>query len=398
MIAVTRLLCDVPGLADDLRYGEVKIETPIRRSGQERRPVVVWNLIRRCNLHCVHCYSNSQDHDYSGELTPAEAEAFIDDLARYQVPVLLFSGGEPLLRPDLLHLIRRAASHGIRAVVSTNGTLITTALARDLKDAGISYVGVSLDGLEPVNDRFRGKAGAFREALSGIRNCRDAGVRVGLRFTITRHNYRQVGPIFDLLVEEDIPRCCFYHLVYSGRGSKLIAEDLGHQETRQVVDLIFQRTQELCQQGRTKEILTVDNHADGIYLYLKLKREQPERAEEVLRLLRWNGGNRSGAGIADVDNQGNVHADQFWQHYSFGNIRERSFGDIWDDTSDSLMAGLRNRNQMVTGRCARCQYLDLCGGNFRVRAEAVYGDVWAPDPACYLSDEEIGLVAKTVPS
>ena len=109
------------------------------------------------------------------------------------------------------------------------------------------------------------------------------------------------------------------------------------------------------------------------------------------QLLRWNGGNSSGIGIGAVDHLGNVHADQFWQHYSFGNVRERPFSRIWTDTSDPLMAGLKNRKPLLKGRCAACKYLDICNGNFRVRAEAIYDDVWAPDPACYLSDEEIGL-------
>ncbi|MDP2953233.1 MAG: SPASM domain-containing protein, partial [Chloroflexota bacterium] len=247
------------------------------------------------------------------------------------------------------------------------------------------------DGLEATNDRFRGKRGAFREALQGIHNCREAGLRVGLRFTITRHNYREVGDIFRLLEEEDIPRCCFYHLVYAGRGSKLIEEDVSQQEARQVMDLVFAKAQEFHRRGLDKEILTVDNHSDAVYLYRQVQREQPQRAAEVLRLLEWNGGNRSGQGISSVDNLGYVHADQFWQHYSFGNVRERPFGEIWEDTSDPLMAGLKRKKEMVKGRCHSCHYLDLCAGNLRVRAEAVYGDVWAPDPACYLTDSEIGV-------
>ena len=122
-----------------------------------------------------------------------------------------------------------------------------------------------------------------------------------------------------------------------------------------------------------------------------MQREQPERAAEVYRFLKLNGGNNSGVGIGDIDYEGNVHPDQFWQHYSFGNVRQRSFGEIWEDTSDPVMRGLKNRRAMIKGRCARCQYLELCGGNFRVRAEAVYGDIWAQDPACYLTDKEIGI-------
>ena len=383
MIGITKLLCGVEAPGDDLRY---------RGDGLvHRRPVVVWNMTRRCNLHCVHCYAEAVDTASPNELSTAEGKALIDSLAAYGVPVILFSGGEPLTRPDLLELTAYASSKGLRSTYSPNGTLITPSLAREMKKASITYVGVSLDGLEATNDRFRGKKGAFRDALQGIRNCREAGVKVGLRFTITKYNRPEIPSILDLVESEDIPRVCFYHLVYSGRGSKMIEADLTHQEARETADIIMERAADFHRRGLSKEILTVDNYADGVYLYLKMKQEQPERAAEVYRFLKMNGGNNSGVGIADIDYKGDVHPDQFWQHYSFGNVRKRSFGEIWEDTSDPVMRGLKNRRAMVKGRCARCQFLELCGGNFRVRAEAVYGDIWAQDPACYLTDQEIGL-------
>jgi radical SAM protein with 4Fe4S-binding SPASM domain len=279
----------------------------------------------------------------------------------------------------------------MRVVISTNGTLITPEMAKNLKELGVSYVGVSMDGLEPIHDRFRGKKGAFQEAMRGIKACRDAGVKVGLRFTITRHNHEQIGDIFDLIEEENIPRLCFYHLAYAGRGSKIVDDDLSHEQTREAVDVIFERTLDLHRRGLEKEILTVDNHADGVYLYMRVKEEQPERADEVFQLLSWNGGNNSGVAIGCIDNLGNVHADQFWRHYSFGNVRERPSSQIWQDTSDPVMKGLKQKKSMIKGRCAACQYLNICNGNLRVRAEAVHGDIWAPDPACYLTDAEIGI-------
>ncbi len=378
---------------DALRYNRHSAQLPshLLQFSLDKRPVVVWNFLRRCNLHCVHCYSESQDKEYENELSTEEGLNLIDDLATFGSPVVLFSGGEPLLREDLFTLAEHAVRRGRRVVISTNGTLIDKKMAWRIRELGVSYVGVSLDGLEPVHDRFRGKRGAFQAAMDGIRACRDAGVKVGLRFTITRYNADQVGAIFDLLEEEGIPRLCFYHLAYAGRGSKIAEDDLSHQETRQVVDRIFERTMDFHRRGIEKEVLTVDNHADGVYLYLKVKEEQPQRAEDVHQLLSWNGGNSSGVGIGCVDNLGNVHADQFWRHYSFGNVRERPFSQIWQDVSDPLMAGLKQKKAMVTGRCAACRYLDICGGNLRIRAEAVYDDVWAPDPACYLTDEEIGV-------
>jgi radical SAM protein with 4Fe4S-binding SPASM domain len=240
-----------------------------------------------------------------------------------------------------------------------------------------------------VHDRFRGVPGAFRKALEGIRNCQQAGIKVGLRFTINRHNAEEIPAIFDLLEEMDIPRACFYHLVYAGRGSRMVEEDCSRQQTRAIVDLIMDRTKALHDAGKPKEILTVDNHADGPYVYLRLLRENPERAKEVLSLLQMNEGNNSGRGIGCVSWNGDVHADQFWRHHSFGNVRKRPFSQIWTDPADEFLMRLKDKKRYVTGRCASCRWLDICGGNFRVRAEAVTGDVWAPDPACYLSDEEI---------
>lgn len=350
---------------------------------------MVWNITRRCNLKCVHCYAHAKDKSFKDELTTDQGLELIDDLARFGVPVILFSGGEPLVRKDLPDLADYAVKKGLRAVISTNGTLISAKTGHTLKDIGLSYVGISLDGMQAVNDRFRGVKGAFNSALGGIKNCQAAGIKVGLRFTINKFNVKEIPHVFDLLEEMDIPRVCFYHLVYAGRGSKLVKDDLSHEETRRAVDLIIDRTRDLHAKGKPKEVLTVDNHADGPYLYLRLLEENTQRAKEVLELLKMNEGNNSGRGIGCVSWNGDVHADQFWRHYSFGNVKDRPFSEIWTDTSEPLMGRLKEKKKYVKGRCATCRWLDVCGGNFRVRAEAVAEDVWAPDPACYLTDEEI---------
>jgi 12,18-didecarboxysiroheme deacetylase len=393
MIGISKLYCGTVEPSDALRYGRSSRSLPshLLQFSSDKKPVVVWNVGRRCNLRCVHCYSGSKNRDYEGELSTTEGKTLIEDLADFGVPVILFSGGEPLMRPDILELIASARRRGVRSVLSTNGTLITPELARQLKSLDLSYVGISLDGLEQTHDRFRGLKGAFGLAMAGLEACQDAGIKVGLRFTINRRNSQDIPGIFSLLRERAIPRVCFYHLVYVGRGSRMIEEDLNHEQTRLVVDRIIDMTRDLFDAGHPKEVLTVDNHADGVYLYLRIKQEDPVRAAGVLELLRMNGGNSSGHGIGCVSWDGSVHADQFWRHHTFGNVRKRPFGEIWTDLSDPLMARLKNKKPYVKGRCARCCYLELCGGNFRVRAEAVSGDLWEADPACYLSDEEIGL-------
>jgi 12,18-didecarboxysiroheme deacetylase len=391
MIGISKLYCGTVEPSDALRYGRKSSSLPshLLQFSIDKRPVVVWNVTRRCNLKCVHCYAHAKDRLFDNELTTQEGKSLIDDLAAFGVPVLLFSGGEPMVRKDLPELAAYAVEKGMRAVISTNGTLITQEAARELKEIGLSYVGISLDGMEEINDRFRGVKGAFNDALAGIKNCQAAGIKVGLRFTINRFNVNEVPHIFDLLERMNIPRVCFYHLVYAGRGSKLVKEDLSHGETREIVDMIMDRTRALHDKGLSKEVLTVDNHADGPYLYMRLKKENPKRATEVLELLKMNEGNNSGRGIGCISWDGEVHADQFWRHHSFGNIRKRPFSEIWTDTSNPLMKQLKEKKKYMKGRCATCRWLDICGGNFRVRAEAVFGDVWAPDPACYLTDEEI---------
>ncbi len=392
MIGISKLYCGTVEPSDPLRYERKAKDLPshLLQFSQDKKPIVVWNTTRRCNLSCVHCYSQSANKNYEGELSTEEGLALLDDLAEFGVPVVLFSGGEPTLREDLLTLIEHARKRSMRAVISTNGTLIDEKLAGRFAEAGLSYVGISLDGMRETNDRFRGQKGAYDKAIQAIRNCQKAGVKVGLRFTINKRNVRDVPEIFQLLTDENIPRVCFYHLVYAGRGSQMMEDDLDHPQTREVVDLIIDRTAALHQQGIPNEVLTVDNHTDGPYLYLRLRREKNEqRAEEVMQLLRMNGGNSSGIGIACVSWDGAVHADQFWRHYSFGNVRQRKFSQIWTDTSDPLMAKLKDRKRFLLGRCGICRFQDVCNGNFRVRAEAATGNLWAPDPACYLTDEEI---------
>ncbi len=400
MIDIGKLYCGGVSTGDGLRYGaesrsDCHGNAPHTRQvlASERRPIVVWSTTRTCNLKCVHCYTDSDNIRYSGELDTDEGLALIDDLAAFRIPSLLFSGGEPLMRRDIFKLIQRAADRNIRPVLSTNGTLIDRDAARAIRDAGIVYVGISLDGMEDVNDHFRGVKGAFGRAMKGFENCIAVGQRVGLRLTLTRRNYEDLHGIFDFIRREGINRACFYHLVYSGRGGNLYGDDLTHSQSRHAMDIILERTSGFFESGLDINILTVDNHADGVYLYLKLKETDPVSAERVRELLSWNGGgaHSTGVGIGNIDFVGNVHPDQFWQDYSLGNIRERSFGDIWTDETDPLMKGLKHKAEYIKGRCRLCAHRELCTGAMRVRALRAYADPWAPDPQCYISDEEIGL-------
>ncbi|HDZ20998.1 hypothetical protein LCGC14_0254250 [marine sediment metagenome] len=380
------------------RYGRAitQIDPPahqrmaVAKSAAERRPIVVWNLTRTCNLKCVHCYTDSEATAYSGELSTDEAKAVLDDLAAFEAPAVLFSGGEPLVRKDFFDLAAYARGLGLHVVISTNGTLIDEATAKRFKELQFAYVGISLDSATPaVHDEFRGVAGAFERTRIGMQRCVSIGQKVGLRLTLTRQTCNDLPEVFDFIETESIDRVCFYHLCPAGRGENLEALELA--EARRAMDSIVDSSQALVDHGKAVEILTVDNHCDGPYLYLRMLREGHPRAAQVLEMLQWNGGARfsSGVGIANIDFLGQVHADQFSMFRSFGNVRDRRFSEIWQDTSDPIMAGLKDRLPLLTGRCGTCRFKPICGGSSRARAELSTGDPWAPDPACYLSDEEI---------
>lgn len=392
MIGISKLYCGTVEPSDALRYGRHSGQLPshLLQFAKDKKPVVVWNMTQRCNLKCVHCYAHAvEPSNHKDPISTEQAKAIIDDLAQFGAPVILFSGGEPLVREDLVELAKYATSKGMRAVISTNGTLITKAKAKELKEVGLSYVGISLDGAEEVHDKFRAVPGSYKMALKGVENCQAEGLKVGLRFTINKRNASEVPHLFDLIEQLEVPRICFYHLVYSGRGSELIKEDLDHAETRAIVDLIMDRTRDLHDRGLPKEVLTVDNHADGPHVYYRLLKEDPKRAAEVMELLQMNEGNSSGRGIGCISWDGSVHADQFMRHITFGNVLERPFSEIWTDEKIDLLHKLKDKRPHVKGRCATCRFLNICGGNFRARAEAYYDDFWAHDPACYLTDEEI---------
>ncbi len=364
--------------------------TPARPHGAPSGPVVIWNLIRRCNLACKHCYSLSGDRDYPGELSRAEVDTVMDDLRRFGVPVLILSGGEPLLRPDIFDISRRAKALGFYVGLSSNGTLIDAPTADRIAETGYDYVGVSLDGIGATHDRFRRREGAFARALDGIRHCRERGVKVGLRFTMTTDNVAELPLLLELMEAERIDKFYLSHLNYAGRGNRNRGDDARHDASRWALDLLFERCLAGLRAGRRQEFVTGNNDADGVYFLRWVERRFPERAAHVrAKLVEW-GGNSSGCGIANIDNLGNVHPDTMWWHYSLGNVRERPFSEIWQDLSDPILRGLRRRPRAVGGRCGECANLDICNGNTRVRVFQLTGDPWGEDPGCYLSDEEIG--------
>jgi len=371
---------------------EIAQPTPLGPKRNPPGPVLIWNLIRRCNLTCKHCYSISADKDFPGELSTEEVFGVMDDLKRFRVPVLILSGGEPLLRPDIFDIARRAKEMGFYVGLSTNGTLIDESNIGRIAAIGFDYVGVSLDGIAATHDKFRRMDGAFDKSMHGIRLCKARGIKVGIRFTLTQDNAHDLPALLQLMEDEGLDKFYLSHLNYAGRGNRNRRDDAFHQTTRAAMDLLFDTCWRDQQAGRPKEFVTGNNDADGVYLLLWVRKNFPQREDHIRAKLEQWGGNSSGVNVANIDNLGNVHPDTMWWNYTLGNVRERPFSDIWMDASDPIMAGLKAQPRKVGGRCGACTYFAVCGGNTRVRAWQVTGDPWAEDPACYLDDEEIGLV------
>lgn len=372
---------------------EIDHPTPAGERRQPPGPVVIWNLVRRCNLTCKHCYSISADKDFPGELGTDEVFTVMDDLKAFRVPVLILSGGEPLLRPDIFPIAQRAKAMGFYVGLSTNGTLIDAGNIDAIADTGFDYVGVSLDGIAETHDRFRRKAGAFAASLDAIRRCRDRGIKVGIRYTMTDDNAHDLPALLQLVADEGIDKFYFSHLNYAGRGNKHRASDAAHAATRRAMDLLFETCLDGLRRGEAREFVTGNNDADGPYLLQWAAERHPEAVEHLRAKLRQWGGNASGVNVANIDNLGNVHPDTMWWHETIGNVKERPFSALWSDLSNPLMAGLKAHPRQISGRCGACLHLDICNGNSRVRAQQITGDPWAEDPGCYLSDEEIGLSA-----
>ncbi|GGH96105.1 heme d1 biosynthesis radical SAM protein NirJ [Pseudomonas fluvialis] len=367
----------------------------VAKPGSTRAPVVIWNLLRRCNLTCKHCYATSADSEFRNELDTTEALGVIDQLHEAGVRVLILSGGEPLLRDDIFQLADYARDKGFYVALSTNGTLIDEQNIERIAAADFDYVGISIDGLEAVHDEWRQLKGSFAASMHAIDLCRARGIRVGLRTTLTQHNYPQLPALLELMRAHDVQKFYLSHLNYSGRGKRSRSADAHAQMTRDAMWQIFERAWQDVEAGRDTDFVSGNNDADAILLLQwaaeRLTAAQLAALEDMLRA--W-GGNASGAGIANIDNIGDVHPDTYWWQHTVGNVRRQRFRDIWLDNPQPLLQQLRQHPRAVGGRCGECRWLAICNGNTRTRAWAA-GDLWAEDPGCYLSDAEIGLPTAT---
>ncbi|MGQ3488471.1 heme d1 biosynthesis radical SAM protein NirJ [Roseovarius pacificus] len=371
--------------------------TPVRqrRGSGPVKPVVIWNLTRRCNLRCRHCYTVSANVDFPGELTHEQAMNTLDDLGHFGIPALILSGGEPLDRFDFFDIAKAARPKVRMLALSTNGTKIHGENADRVAEIGFDYVGISIDGIGKTNDWFRGVDGAFDEALRGVRECKKRGIKVGLRFTLTRDNAGQLSDLLQLCDDEGVDKFYLSHLVYAGRGDKNRGEDAVHDHTRAALDQLIDRAWVAAAEDMPLDIVTGNNDADAVYLMRWAERHFDDARLANLRdhLEAW-GGNSSGLGVANIDTLGRVHPDTYWSDYTIGNVKTQAFSDLWTG-DDPMLAQLRRRPRPLKGRCGACAFKSVCGGNTRIRALQLTGDPWAEDPACYLSNDEIGVEIQT---
>ncbi|MBG6147438.1 heme d1 biosynthesis radical SAM protein NirJ [Labrenzia sp. EL_142] len=364
----------------------------VRRTDRPVKPVVIWNLTRRCNLKCRHCYTVSADVDFPGELTHQQAMETLEDLGQFGIPALILSGGEPMDRRDLFDIAFRARDLVHMLALSTNGTKLHGETADRVAEVGFDYVGISIDGIGATNDWFRGVEGAYEDALRGVRECKSRGIKVGLRFTLTEGNHKHLPNLLKLCDDEGVDKFYLSHLVYAGRGDKNRGEDAEHQRSRWAMDLLLERAWAGVNGGRRLDIVTGNNDADAVYFLNWVREKFDDATADHVRthLAAW-GGNSAGLGVANIDTLGNVHPDTYWSDYTVGSVKTDPFSALWTG-DDPMLAQLRTRPRPLKGRCGACALKDVCGGNTRIRALQLTGDPWAEDPACYLSDSEIGVL------
>lgn len=324
--------------------------------------LVAWEVTRRCNLRCAHCRAAAENGPYSDELTLDEAKALVDDIASFAQPILILTGGEPLLCPWFWDIIPYARSRGLKPVVGTNATLVDDAVAARLKASGIPRISVSLDfPTAAAHDRFRGVTGAFDAALAGIAAARRAGVEVQVNTTVTKLNRHLLPQLHELALKLDVQALHPFLLVPTGRGADLADVELTAAEYEETLRWV-------CETQKTSP--------------LEFK---PTDAPQYQRIVRQAGvacglhgkGCLAGTGFAFVSHVGDVQPCGYFD-LKVGNVRTRTFAELWRESP--VFDDLRHPERLK-GKCGVCEYKAVCGG-CRARALAKTGDCLAEEPYC----------------
>ncbi len=351
----------------------------------ELKPVVFWNITYACNLHCEHCYIDAGPTPRPEELSTEELLRVADEIVELGLPLVILSGGEPLVRKDFWALAERLAGREKpKLSLSTNGTLITREAARRLRDLGFSYIGVSLDSLVPaMHDKFRGVTGAFYMSVGGIDNAVSEGLDVGIRTTVTRWNYREAPDMVDFAYEHGASRVSYYILDSIGRA-RAIRHDLPtHEQLKEFVGTLIEKAKEYA--GKV-EIELVRANFLGIYVADRLSRT-PDDFQEYIKLISAQGD--CGRKSISIYPDGTVRPCQFIDQYVVGDLRRQRLREVLSYNNPELVKFIRLYENLSGPRCGSCPFRLVCGGGSRGRAEAATGDFWGDDPLCFIDAAEI---------
>ncbi len=347
--------------------------------------IVIWNFTNRCNLACHHCYSyaNPNSEDF---LTTEFILDSIKELKKAGIKFVIFSGGEPLIRKDIFQISNAMREAGIVTYLSTNGLYVDEKNVDNIIKY-FNYIGISIDGIEEVHDEFRGLKGAYKKSLDAIDLIQKHGGNAGIRFTITNETKESFYSIFELAENIGVDKIYISHLVYSGRGLDNLKIDISKEERRKFVEFTINKAFEYIKDGRDIDVVTGNMEMDAILFLNIFAKKYPKLKDEMKKRLKKWGGNSAGVKLGNIDWLGRVKPDPFFPHY-IGNMSETPFSQIWLNKENDTLNKLREFPRKISGYCKNCEVLDICNGGSRSRANAIYDDLWAQDPSCYLSEDE----------
>jgi radical SAM protein with 4Fe4S-binding SPASM domain len=353
--------------------------------------LVVWDFTHKCNLNCRHCYSNS-GASQEAELSTEEAFEVVDQLSDAGVTALAFSGGEPLARKDFFNVAEHAVNRGLYVSVATNGTLLTKENVKKLKDVGVNYVEVSIDGAKAgTHDEFRGVPGAFNRAVEGLKNCAEQDLCICMATTATKGNLSEIPGIIDLAEEIGAERFTYFNFIPTGRGKSLYNQDLSAEERENLMRYLLNRMSRGCKTTilttapqLARVALQCQGSAGTGEITMSMAHMQTAKvSKKAVPLADFIGGCGAGRLYCSLSPQGDVHPCVFLP-IKVGNLKIEKFSDVW--LRSEVFKAFRNRANLK-GSCGKCSFKFTCGG-CRARASAYnQGDMLASDPGCLLAVE-----------
>ena len=334
--------------------------------------ILAWETTAACNLKCKHCRGSSTENSAEDELTTAEAKQMLDEIRKTGTPIIILSGGEPLMRPDIFEIARYGTDLGFRMTLATNGTPVTEEIAEKIKDAGIQRVSISLDGREKTHDAFRCIPGCFIESMKGIRNLKKAGVEFQINTTISRFNVHEMEDVHTFAKEIGAVAHHFFFLVPTGRGAELTEFEITPEEYETALEWLYELSKKTDLQIRP----TCAPHYFRI-LRQHAKKEGIEVTPKTHGLDAMTKGCLGGISFGFISSIGEVNPCGYLP-VSAGNVRKLPFKEIWENAK--VFNDLRNYSE-YKGKCGACEYKRVCGG-CRARAYSETGNYMEEEPLC----------------